>query len=52
MTFAEFLEMIGRVAEVKYKESMLTLVEKIDLVMDDLLKIINCTRNEVSELIE
>lgn len=44
--------MIARVAEARYKETMLTLVQKIELVMDELFKSIGVTRVEVSGEIE
>ncbi len=45
LQLAEFLELIGRVAEIKYREtSGLPLVQKIEFVLDALLPVIGAER--------
>jgi len=48
MNLAELLELIARIAALKYKDTMLTLVQKIELVLDELFKLIQVERKEVT----
>jgi hypothetical protein len=51
MEFVEFLEMICRVANAKFKGTEYAnndLIDKVELVLDDLLAIIGQERNEVN----
>ena len=50
INFVEFLEFFGRLAELKYKDGPYRdapLTEKIEMLMDVVFPIVNCTRNEV-----
>jgi len=51
MVFVEFLECIGRVASLKYKdEEDLPLDKKIELILDDILKLVNYERRDPTVL--
>ena len=53
MKLTEFVEMIGRVADVKYKtQTMLGLAQKIEFVLDALLGVINVERQNVTDVVE
>jgi hypothetical protein len=50
MVFVEFLEMIGRIADIKYRGTEvgnLPLNKKIEYVLDEVLQVVGAKRNEV-----
>ena len=51
LQFVEFLEMIGRIADVKFKgtesEKAMSLAEKIEFVLEDILTLVNVRRKDV-----
>ena len=54
MQFVEFLEMLGRLAEIKYTKKdnfkQLTFVTKVELLLDEVFqRLLFCKRNEVTK---
>jgi hypothetical protein len=53
MEFVEFLEFIGRLAHMKYKNDIdLNLVQKMEIVLDEVFAGFGLERKEVIEVIE
>ena len=50
LEFVEFLEFVGRISYVKFQDSelaeQLTLAQKIEYLLDDMLPLVNCVRND------
>lgn len=55
LAFVEFLEFIGRVAEMKYRNSDLedlSLAQKIEFILDDMLAMVDVKRRDVNIVID
>ena len=56
LQFVELLEMIGRIADVKYKgtemETTMTLAQRIEFVLDDVLSLVDVKRKDVNIVID
>lgn len=55
LQFVEMLEMIGRIAECKYKENDIDrdpLVTKMEWVLDDVLALVDVKRKDVNILVD
>jgi len=56
LQFVELLEMIGRIADVKFKgtdmETTTTLAQKIEAVLDDVLTLVDVKRREVNIVVD
>lgn len=49
LEFSELLEMIGRVAELKYRAiATMSLAEKVEVVLDDILQVVGVKRRSVT----
>ncbi len=53
LLYVEFLEFISRIADEKYKgQQSIPLYQKIEWVLDDILKLVNVARREIKRRIE